>query len=52
MRLLGQQLAFLADKKLLLPFEFRMIQPLRESILREGADDFADPTDVTEMLLR
>jgi hypothetical protein len=32
--------------------EFGLTQPLCQPMLRQDADDFADPTDATEMLRR
>ncbi|HVP12227.1 MAG TPA: hypothetical protein VMV94_13700, partial [Phycisphaerae bacterium] len=50
--LLGQQLAFLAGEKPLRAFEFRLTQPGRKPVFGEDFDDFAESTNVTEMLLR
>jgi hypothetical protein len=52
MRLLGRQLAFLAGEMILLAVEFSLTQPLCQPVLRQDANDFADPTDATEMLRR
>jgi hypothetical protein len=34
------------------PVEFSLPQPLCQPVLRQDANDFADPTDATEMLRR
>ena len=52
MRLLGRQLAFLAGEMILLAVEFGLTQPPCQPVLRQDADDLADPTDATEMLRR